>query len=235
MDFQIKKSAIAINAADARPSRWTGGEKLDCAIAELDLNKRKVILSIKLLEEIEKKNYAQKLKLYLLLIYLMLLVQFLPVKEITDLAHSKGIIVVVDGCQGAPHLKLDMQDLDCDFYAISCHKMYGPTGLGVLYGKKKWLEQLPPYQGGGGMINEVKKDRISYGELPNKYEAGTMATAQVIAFDQSIKFLESIGIENIIKHEKELIEYGQRNFKKNKFCETNWKIQKSEVEFYLLR
>ena len=81
--------------------------------------------------------------------------------------------------------------------------------------KKKWLEQLPPYQGGGGMINEVKKDRISYGDLPNKYEAGTMATAQVIAFDQSIKFLESIGIENIIKHEKELIEYGQEILKKN--------------------
>merc|ERR1711965_317055 len=80
---------------------------------------------------------------------------------------------------------------------------------------KKWLEQLPPYQGGGGMINEVKKDRISYGDLPNKYEAGTMATAQVIAFDQSIKFLESIGIENIIKHEKELIEYGQEILKKN--------------------
>ena len=143
----------------------------------------------------------------------------LPIKEITQLAHSKGIIVVVDGCQGGPHLKLDMQDLDCDFYAISCHKMYGPTGLGVLYGKKKWLEQLPPYQGGGGMINEVKKDRISYGDLPNKYEAGTMATAQVIAFDQSIKFLESIGIENIIKHEKELIEYGQEILQKNNSVE----------------
>ncbi len=84
----------------------------------------------------------------------------LPIKEITRLAHSKKIPVLVDGCQGAPHLKLDMQDIDCDFYAISCHKMYGPTGLGVLYGKKKWLEELPPYQGGGGMINEVKKDRI---------------------------------------------------------------------------
>ncbi|MDB9774587.1 aminotransferase class V-fold PLP-dependent enzyme, partial [Candidatus Pelagibacter sp.] len=80
----------------------------------------------------------------------------LPVKEITELAHSKGIAVLVDGCQGAPHLKLDMQDIDCDFYAISCHKMYGPTGLGVLYAKKKWLEELPPYQGGGGMIQDVK-------------------------------------------------------------------------------
>jgi len=139
----------------------------------------------------------------------------LPIKEITELAHSKGIPVLIDGCQGAPHLKLDMQDLDCDFYTISCHKMYGPTGLGILYAKKKWLEELPPYQGGGGMIKEVKKDSISYGDLPNKYEAGTMATAQVIAFDQSIKFLESIGIENIIKHEKKLIEYGQEILQKN--------------------
>jgi len=131
----------------------------------------------------------------------------LPIKEIVKLAHSKNIPVLVDGCQGAPHLKLDMQELDCDFYAISGHKMYGPTGIGVLYAKKKWLDDLPPYQGGGGMISEVKKTGISYGDLPNKYEAGTMATAQVIAFDESIKFLEKIGIENIEKHEKELLDY----------------------------
>ena len=139
----------------------------------------------------------------------------LPIKEITQFAHSKNIPVLVDGCQGAPHLKLDMQDLDCDFYAISCHKMYGPTGLGILYAKKKWLEELPPYQGGGGMIGEVKKESITYGDLPNKYEAGTMATAQVIAFDESIKFLNKIGMENVVKHEKELIEYGQELLRKN--------------------
>ena len=139
----------------------------------------------------------------------------LPIKEITQFAHSKNIPVLVDGCQGAPHLKLDMQDLDCDFYAISCHKMYGPTGLGILYAKKKWLEKLPPYQGGGGMIGEVKKESITYGDLPNKYEAGTMATAQVIAFDESIKFLNKIGMVNVIKHEKELIEYGQELLRKN--------------------
>jgi len=121
----------------------------------------------------------------------------LPIKEIIQLAHSKNIPVLVDGCQGAPHLKLDMQDLDCDFYAISCHKMYGPTGLGVLYAKKKWLEELPPYQGGGGMIGEVKKEGITFGDLPNKYEAGTMATAQVIAFGESINFINKLGIEKI--------------------------------------
>ena len=139
----------------------------------------------------------------------------LPIKEITELAHSKGIPVLIDGCQGAPHLKLDMQDLDCDFYTISCHKMYGPTGLGILYAKKKWLEELPPYQGGGGMIKEVKKNSILYGDLPNKYEAGTMATAQVVAFDQSIKFLEKIGMNNVIQHEKELMDYGKEILRKN--------------------
>ena len=139
----------------------------------------------------------------------------LPIKEITQLAHSKNIPVLVDGCQGAPHLKLDMQDIGCDFYAISSHKMYGPTGLGILYAKKKWLEILPPYQGGGGMISEVKKDGITFGDLPNKYEAGTMATAQVIAFAESIKFLNQIGIENIEKHKTELTKYGEEILRKN--------------------
>ena len=137
-----------------------------------------------------------------------------PIKEIIQLAHSKNIPVLVDGCQAAPHLKLDMQDLDCDFYAISCHKMYGPTGLGILYAKKKWLEQLPPYIGGGGMISEVKKDSISYAQLPEKYEAGTMPTAEVVAFNESIKFIKSIGIENIVKHEKELTNYALEKLKK---------------------
>ena len=139
----------------------------------------------------------------------------LPIKEIIQLAHSKNIPVLVDGCQGAPHLKLDMQDLDCDFDAISCHKMYGPTGLGVLYAKKKWLEELPPYQGGGGMIGEVKKEGITFGDLPNKYEAGTMATAQVIAFGESINFINKLGIEKIEEHERELTKYGEEILRKN--------------------
>ena len=139
----------------------------------------------------------------------------LPIKEIIQLAHSKNIPVLVDGCQGAPHLKLDMQDLDCDFYAISCHKMYGPTGLGVLYAKKKWIEELPPSQGGGGMIGEVKKEGITFGDLPNKYEAGTMATAQVIAFGESINFINKLGIEKIEEHERELTKYGEEVLRKN--------------------
>ena len=166
------------------------------------------------LESIEKK-ITKKTKIIAITHLSNVTGAILPVKEIIKLAHSKGIPVLIDGCQSAPHLKLDMQDLDCDFYAISCHKMYGPTGLGILYAKKKWLEELPPYQGGGGMINEVKKESISYGDLPNKFEAGTMATAQVIAFDESIKFLNKIGIENIVKHENELMDYGQELLRRN--------------------
>ena len=138
-----------------------------------------------------------------------------PIKKIVDLAKSKNIPVLIDGCQGAPHFKLDMQELGCDFYAISCHKMYGPTGLGILYAKKKWLDALPPYQGGGGMINEVTKKDISYAETPTKFESGTLQTAEVVAFYESIKLIESIGIENISSHEKNILEYGLEKLKKD--------------------
>jgi cysteine desulfurase / selenocysteine lyase len=136
-----------------------------------------------------------------------------PVKEIIDIAHKKNVPVLVDGCQSAPHIKIDVKDIDCDFYAISCHKVYGPTGVGILYAKKKWLEQLPPYIGGGGMINEVKKDKISYAQLPEKYEAGTMPTAEVVAFNESINFMKSIGIDNLIKHENDLTRYALEKLK----------------------
>ena len=108
-----------------------------------------------------------------------------------------------------------MQDLDCDFYAISCHKMYGPTGLGVLYGKKKLLEELPPYQGGGGMIDEVKKDNITFADSPTKFEAGTMQTPEVVAFAEAINFIKKIGIKNIAAHENEILEYAYEKLKKN--------------------
>ena len=139
----------------------------------------------------------------------------LPVKKIVDLAQTKKIPVLVDGCQGAPHLKLDMQELGCDFYAMSCHKMYGPTGVGILYAKKKWVDQLPPYQGGGGMIEEVKKDNITFPGSPTKYEAGTLQTAEVVGFSESIRFIQDIGIKNIMQHEKEITEYGLQELKKN--------------------
>ena len=133
-----------------------------------------------------------------------------PLDKIIDLAKSKKIPVLIDGCQGAPHLKLD-----CDFYVMSCHKMYGPTGVGILYAKKKWLDKLPPYQGGGGMIDEVKKDDISFPGSPTKYEAGTLQTAEVVGFSESIKFIENIGIKNIMNHEKKITEYGLDKLRKN--------------------
>ncbi len=139
----------------------------------------------------------------------------LPVKKIVDLAQTKKIPVLVDGCQGAPHLKLDMQELGCDFYAMSCHKMYGPTGVGILYAKKQWVDQLPPYQGGGGMIEEVKKDNITFPGSPTKYEAGTLQTAEVVGFSESIRFIQDVGIKNIMQHEKEITEYGVQELKKN--------------------
>jgi cysteine desulfurase/selenocysteine lyase len=139
----------------------------------------------------------------------------LPIKKIVDLAKEKNIPVLVDGTQGAPHMKIDMQDLGCDFYVISCHKMYGPNGLGVLYAKKKWLDDLPPYQGGGGMIDEVKKDNITFADSPTKFEAGTMQTAEVVAFAEAINFIEKLGIKNIAAHENKILEYAYEKLKKN--------------------
>ena len=139
----------------------------------------------------------------------------MPIKKIVDLAKEKKIPVLVDGTQGAPHIQIDMQDLGCDFYVISCHKMYGPNGLGILYAKKKWLDDLPPYQGGGGMIDEVKKDNITFADAPTKFEAGTMQTAEVVAFAESINFIEKLGIKNITAHENEILEYGYEKLKKN--------------------
>ena len=139
----------------------------------------------------------------------------LPIKQIVDLAKEKNIPVLIDGTQGAPHSHIDMQNIECDFYAVSCHKMYGPNGLGILYIKKKWLEDLPPYQGGGGMINEVMKEDITFAESPAKFEPGTMQTAEVVSFAKSINFIEKLGIKNIASHENEVLEYGLETLRKN--------------------
>jgi cysteine desulfurase/selenocysteine lyase len=139
----------------------------------------------------------------------------MPIKKIVDMAKEKNIPVLIDGTQGAPHLQIDIQDIGCDFYVISCHKMYGPNGLGVLYAKKKWLDDLPPYQGGGGMINDVKKDNITFADAPTKFEAGTMQTAEVVAFAEAINFIKKLGIENIANHENKVLEYGFEKLKKN--------------------
>ena len=139
----------------------------------------------------------------------------LPITKIVDLAKERNIPVLIDGTQGAPHSHIDMQKIGCDFYAISCHKMYGPNGLGVLYMKKKWVDDLPPYQGGGGMIDEVKQDNITFAEEHTKFEAGTMQTAEVVSFAEALNFIEKIGIKNIASHENEVLEYGLEKLRKN--------------------
>ena len=130
-----------------------------------------------------------------------------PVKEIVAIAHKNGIPCMVDGAQSAPHMKIDVQDLDCDFFAFSGHKMYGPTGIGVLYGKEKYLEEMPPYQGGGEMIGTVSFEKTTFADLPFKFEAGTPDYVATHGLATAIDFMENIGINNIESHERELTSY----------------------------
>ena len=130
-----------------------------------------------------------------------------PVKELIALAHDAGAAVLLDGAQACAHLKPDLQELDVDFYAVGAHKMYGPTGIGMLYGKESWLEKLPPYQGGGEMISEVTFEKTTYADLPHKFEAGTPNIAGGIAFGAAIDYLNSIGLEAIATYENTLLDY----------------------------
>jgi cysteine desulfurase / selenocysteine lyase len=130
-----------------------------------------------------------------------------PIKEIIDIAHSYNTVVLIDGAQASAHISINVQELDCDFYCISSHKMYGPTGTGILYGKKELLEKMPPYMGGGEMIKEVTFAKTTYNELPYKFEAGTPNIADVIALNEAISFINELGKENIAAHEAELLDY----------------------------
>ena len=130
-----------------------------------------------------------------------------PVKEIIRMAHEHGIPVLVDGAQSAPHMMIDVQDLDCDFFAFSGHKMYGPTGIGVLYGKEEWLEKLPPYQGGGEMIDKVTWEKTTFERLPFKFEAGTPDFVATHGLATAIDYIQSIGFNAIQQHEQELTRY----------------------------
>ena len=130
-----------------------------------------------------------------------------PIKEIIRLAHEAGAVVLIDGAQAAAHLEIDVQELDCDFYCISSHKMYGPTGTGILYGKKNLLEKMPPYMGGGEMIKEVTFAKTTYNDLPYKFEAGTPNIADVVALKEAVNFINSIGKDQIAEYENELLAY----------------------------
>jgi len=130
-----------------------------------------------------------------------------PIKKIIDAAHSIGAAVLVDGAQAAPHIKADVQELDVDFYVTSAHKMCGPTGVGMLYGKEEWLKKLPPYQGGGEMIATVTFEKTTYADLPHKFEAGTPNICGGIAFGAALDYMNSIGFDNIANYEHQLLEY----------------------------
>lgn len=134
-----------------------------------------------------------------------------PVKKIIDLAHSYNIPVLIDAAQAVNHLKIDVQELDCDFLAFSGHKLYGPTGIGILYGKVNYLEAMPPYQGGGDMISKVTFEHTTYNELPHKFEAGTPDIAGAIGLGAAIDYVEKIGLENIARHENSLLEYATQS------------------------
>ena len=137
-----------------------------------------------------------------------------PVQEMIQLAHAQGIPVLVDGAQAAPHMALDMQALDVDFYAFTSHKIYGPSGVGVLYGKTKHLQAMPPYQGGGDMIASVSfEEGTEYADLPNKFEAGTPSIADVIGFGAALQWVREIGYEAIGRHEQDLLEYATAQFR----------------------
>ena len=136
-----------------------------------------------------------------------------PVDEIVKIAHQHGIPVMVDGAQSAPHFKVDVQAMDCDFFAFSGHKMYGPTGIGVLYGKEEWLEKLPPYQGGGEMIDKVTWEKTTFERLPFKFEAGTPDYVATHGLAKAIEYIDSIGFEAIQQHEQELTRYCMEQFR----------------------
>ena len=137
-----------------------------------------------------------------------------PVKEIIEKAHHYGAAVLIDGAQSTPHMKVDFQKLDVDFYVTSAHKICGPTGIGLLYGKKEWLEKLPPYQGGGEMIETVSFEKTTYAGLPHKFEAGTPNICGGIAFGVAIDYMNSIGFDAINKYEQELLKYGTQELLK---------------------
>jgi cysteine desulfurase/selenocysteine lyase len=133
-----------------------------------------------------------------------------PIKYITDQAHAYGAAVLIDGAQAVPHLKPDMQELDCDFYVFSGHKICGPTGIGILYGKEAWLNKLPAYQGGGEMIKEVSFEKTTYAELPHKFEAGTPNIAGGIVLGTAVDYMNAVGFENIRQQELKLLDYGTK-------------------------
>ena len=165
-----------------------------------------------LIEEFEKL-LTEKTKMVAVTHMSNVLGTVVPVKQVVKLAHARGIPVLVDGAQGAVHLPVDVRDIDCDFYAFTGHKVYGPTGIGVLYAKKKHLDAMPPYQGGGEMIGTVTTDNVTYAEPPHRFEAGTPAIVQTIGLGAALDYVMDVGLERIRKHEDAVHSYASQRMR----------------------
>ena len=187
---------------------------------QLQAAKRGIVIKVipmndkgELLQEEYLKLFSEQTKLVCVMHVSNVLGTVNPVKEMIAVAHAHGVPVLVDGAQSVPHMKVDVQDLDADFFAFSGHKVYGPTGVGVLYGKEEWLDKLPPYQGGGEMIQSVSFEKTTFNELPFKFEAGTPDYIGTTALAKALDYVSAIGMEQIEAHEHELTQYAMNRLK----------------------
>ena len=187
---------------------------------QLQASKRGIVIKVipmndkgELLQDAYKQLFSEKTKLVCVMHVSNVLGTVNPVKEMIVEAHAHGVPVLVDGAQSVPHMKVDVQDLDADFFAFSGHKVYGPTGVGVLYGKEEWLDKLPPYQGGGEMIQSVSFEKTTFNELPFKFEAGTPDYIGTTALAKALDYVTAIGMDQIAAHEHELTQYATQRLK----------------------
>ena len=187
---------------------------------QLQAAKRGIVIKVipmndkgELLQEEYLKLFSEHTKLVCVMHVSNVLGTVNPVKEMIAVAHAHGVPVLVDGAQSVPHMKVDVQDLDADFFAFSGHKVYGPTGVGVLYGREEWLDKLPPYQGGGEMIQSVSFEKTTFNELPFKFEAGTPDYIGTTALAKALDYVSAIGMEQIEAHEHELTQYAMNRLK----------------------
>ncbi|MBR5541219.1 MAG: cysteine desulfurase [Bacteroides sp.] len=187
---------------------------------QLQASKRGIVIKVipmndkgELLQDAYKQLFSEKTKLVCVMHVSNVLGTVNPVKEMIVEAHAHGVPVLVDGAQSVPHMKVDVQDLDADFFAFSGHKVYGPTGVGVLYGKEEWLDKLPPYQGGGEMIQSVSFEKTTFNELPFKFEAGTPDYIGTTALAKALDYVTAIGMDQIAAHEHELTQYAMQRLK----------------------
>lgn len=178
-----------------------------------------------------KKLFTDRTKLVSIVHYSNSLGTINPVKQMVDYAHAQGAPVLIDGAQALSHTRVDVQDLDCDFYAFSSHKLFGPTGVGVLYGKEELLEKMPPYQGGGDMIKSVTFEKTTYNDLPNKFEAGTPNIAGVVGLGKAIDYVLEVGYDNITTYEKELFEYAHSALASIRYLRMIGNAEKKSVVF----